>query len=302
MMRPVGRPTASSPTARNPLVGGQFCGITAAEDSSSPRLVRVSTSRLAEIAGQLTEIDRAVMELVADLRLASGAQLERAFWWQGSPEARGRRARRALKRLTNWRVLDRLPRSIGGVRAGSAGFIYSLGPAGARLLAASDKPTRRLGTPGARHVDHTLAVAELVVRLREAERAGRLELLAADAEPACWRNYGGPLGGRLILKPDLFVRAGAGAFEDRWFVEVDRATEAAATITGKGRQYLAHFRSGAEQRAQGIYPRVLWSVPDKARAEVVAEALAGLSAPVVGLFVVCCHDDAVDRLAEESIS
>jgi hypothetical protein len=300
-MRPVARPAAQSPNPRDPLAGGQLVGIRATEDSSSPRLVRVSASRLADIAQQLTDRDQAVMELVADLRLCSGAQLERAFWWQGSAEARGRRARRSLKRLTSWRVLDRLPRSIGGVRAGSRGFVYGLGPVGARLMA-SDGRKRRLGTPGARHVDHTLAVAELVVRLREAERAGRLELLAADAEPACWRTYSGPLGGRLVLKPDLFVRCGAGSYEDRWFVEVDRATEAAATITGKGRQYLAHFRSGAEQRSHGVYPRVLWSVPDVARAEVVAEALAGLSAPVVGLFVVCCHDDAVDRLAEESIS
>jgi Replication-relaxation len=300
-MRPVVRPTALSQTTRDPLAGGQLAAIRAAEDSSSPRLLRVSTSRLADISQQLTDCDRAVMELVADLRLVSGAQLERAFWWHGSPEARGRRARRALKRLTAWRILDRLPRSIGGVRAGSRGFVYGLGPVGLRLMAA-DGRTRRLGTPGARHVDHTLAVAELAIRLREAERAGRLELLTANAEPACWRTFTGPLGARLTVKPDLFVRIGAGSYEDRWFVEVDRATEAAATITGKGRQYLAHFRSGAEQRAHGIYPRVLWSVPDASRAEVVAEALAGLSAPVVGLFIVCCHDDAVDRLAEESIS
>ena len=43
--------------------------------------------------------------------------------------------------------------------------------------------------PGLAFVRHTLAVTELYVRLREAERAGTLELLEFEPEPECWRSY-----------------------------------------------------------------------------------------------------------------
>jgi protein involved in plasmid replication-relaxation len=296
MTRPAVDPIASSSGTRNRPVHGGSHEISAAQDSPLARPVRISTSRLHRIAEQMTECDRAALELVDELRLCTGAQLERAVWWQGAPENRGRVARRALKRLHDWRVLDRLPRSIGGVRAGSRGFVYGLGPAGARLMA-SDGRVRRLGTPGDRHIAHTLAVAELAVGLMEAERAGRLELLAVEGEPRCWRRFSGPLGSRLVLKPDLYLRVGVGSYEDRWMVEVDRATEASTTITGKARQYLAHYRTST-----GTYPRVLWTVPDDRRAEVIAEALRPLPEGAARLFSICRHDQAVARIAEEASS
>ncbi len=44
-------------------------------------------------------------------------------------------ARRVLARLTELGVLARLERRIGGLRAGSSGYVYYLGPAGQRLVA-----------------------------------------------------------------------------------------------------------------------------------------------------------------------
>jgi hypothetical protein len=299
-MMPVASSVASSQNRRDPLSPGQFGQIRETKDSPPARSYRVSARELADIAGRLSDLDGEVLELVARTRLCSGRQLQRAFWFTGTLVTRERRARQALKRLTDRRVLDRLPRVVGGVRSGSAGFVYGVGAVGARLLAEGGGRGRRLGTPGARYVDHTLAAAELVVELMEAERAGRLEVLEIATEPTCWRPFAGALGARLTLKPDLFVRIGVGSFEDRWFVEVDRATEAAPTITAKGRRYLDHFRSGSEQGAHGVYPRVLWSVPDAARAQVVADALAQLPGTAVGLFAVCCHDAVIARLAEEA--
>ncbi len=301
MTAPVGRPIASSQIPTPSLAGGRSGQVTATDDSASPRRSRVSAGQLHDLAGRLSDPDKAALELVGGLRLCSGEQLTRALWWEGTTKAtRERRARRALLRLTAWRVLERLPRRVGGVRAGSRGFLYGVGPAGARLLARDDRRPRRLVTPGDRFVEHTLAVAELVVELMEAERAGRLELVdRPETEPTCWRRFPGPLGGRLTLKPDLFTRLAVGALEDRWFVEIDRATESPATITRKARVYLAHYRSGAEQTAHGVYPRVLWSVPDARRAAVVTEALP---AGAARLFVVCTHAEAVGRLAEEARS
>jgi hypothetical protein len=299
---PVASPVASSQMRRDPLSGGPFGQIRVAKDSLPARRCRVSARELVDIADWLSELDREVVELVARTRLCSGRQLQRAFWPTGTMATRERRARRTLKRLTDRRVLERLPRSIGGVRSGSAGFVYGVGPVGARLLAEDGGRGRRLGTPGSRYVDHTLAVAELVVELMEAERAGRLEVLEIATEPACWRAFTGPLGARLTVRPDLFVRVGVGNLEDRWLIEVDRGTESATTLAAKGTRYLQHFRAGAEQAAHGIYPRVLWTVPDVGRARVADSTLSRFRKTVVGLFTVCRHSEAIARITAEARS
>lgn len=89
---------------------------------------------------------------------------------------------------------------------------------------------------------HTLATTELAVRLREASRDGVLDLIEVQQEPLCWRGYLGPGASRRMLKPDMFVRIGAGALEDRYMVEVDLASESGRTIARKAAAYLEHYR------------------------------------------------------------
>jgi hypothetical protein len=230
--------------------------------------------------------------------------LERLFWSKGELESRARQARRALRRLAEWRILDRQPRSVGGRRAGSRGYIYSLGPAGVRLLdRESGVRVRCLGVPGDRFVAHVLSCTELVVRMEEAARRGDLELIEApQTEPECWRSFLAGFGGRVVLRPDLFVRIGAGTLEDRWFVEVDMATEASGTLTAKFKRYLAHYRSGREQHEHGIYPRVLWAVPHGRRAAQVGEVLRRQPVEAQRLLSVCLLDEVVQRLSEEARS
>jgi hypothetical protein len=264
---------------------------------------RISSARLDSIASQLSPIHRAVLGFVARTRLCSGAQLERTFWTGGQPDSRARQARRTLRQLTGWRILDRQPRSVGGRRAGSRGFIYSLGPAGVRLLdRESGVRVRRLGVPGDRFVTHVLSCTELAVRMEEAARRGGLDVIEIQGEPACWRSFLGAFGARLVLRPDLFVRIGAGELEDRWFVEVDLATEASGTLTAKFKRYLAHYRSGREQHDHGIYPRVLWAVPHGRRAAQVGEVLRRLPAEAQRLVTVCLLDEVVQRLGAEASS
>jgi len=57
-------------------------------------------------------------------------------------EAGKRLARMDLARLVEWRVMARLDRSIGGVRAGSEGFVFRLDAAGQRLI-----PSRAAAVP-----------------------------------------------------------------------------------------------------------------------------------------------------------
>jgi len=191
---------------------------------------------------------------------------------------------------------------MGGVRGGSSTLIYGIGPAGRRILTATGFEPKRLMTPSDRFIRHTLTLTELVVRLHEATLAGELDLIALQTEPRCWRPFLGVMGARLTLKPDLFVRIGAGALEDRWFIEVDLATESLATITGKANAYLAHYRCGDEQRRHGVYPRVIWTVPDRRRAEQIAKALGRPSLGTERLFAIWPYDEVIGRLAAEARS
>jgi hypothetical protein len=250
----------------------------------------------------MSDLDWQLLAFVHDGRFASGAQLIRAFWNTDNAQSTPARAgRRALKRLTDWRVLNTLPRSISGMR-GSAGLIYYTGRAGVRLLAARGVHGPRVEIPGTLHLAHTLATTELALRLREADQAGELELIETQQEPVCWRNYTATLGARKLLKPDLFIRLGAGQQEDRWMVEVDLGSESGRTIARKTTLYAQHYRSNAEQHEHGVYPRVLWVVPDERRAEQIHSVLDRTPEQVRRLFTVRAFDEATGFLAAEARS
>ena len=303
MSRPAMRPGTSSHEAGNPRVGGASRGFSAANGSAPPQsLSYLTASRLHLTRQAMSDLDWQLLAFVHDGRFASGAQLIRAFWSTDNAQSAAARAgRRALKRLTDWRVLQTLPRSISGMR-GSAGLIYYTGRAGVRLLAARGIHGPRVEIPGTLHLAHTLATTELALRLREADQRGALELIEAQQEPVCWRSYTAMLGARKLLKPDLFIRIGAGREEDRWMVEVDLGSESGRTIARKLALYAQHYRSGTEQHEHGVYPRALWTVPDAHRAEQIESVLFRTPEQVRRLFTVRAFDEAVSFLAAEASS
>jgi len=69
------------------------------------------------------------------------------------------------------------------------------------------------------------------------------------------------------LKPDLYAVTASGDYEDHWFCEIDRATESMPTLLKKCVQYEAYRRTGAEQDRLGVFPLVVWVVPDDAQAD-----------------------------------
>jgi hypothetical protein len=303
MSRPMARPTARETAAGKPRSQATFPLVTTREETLSAPLPssRISARQFQAISANLTLLDTNVLGFLAAVRLATCKQLCRRFWIDGtgSDQARARAGRRALKRLSDWRVLDPLPgRARGGLRGGSDTLIYAIGRSGARLLTQHGQMPRRLGAPGQRHIAHTLTVCELVVRLHEADRAGDLELLEIQSEPACWRTFsGGIMGARLTLKPDAFVRVGAGAQEDHWMVEVDLASEHRGTLIAKAKRYHAHYRASS-----GVHPRVLWAVSDRRRAEQLEDLIGHLPAEARRLFTVRLFDDTVAFLAAEARS
>jgi hypothetical protein len=309
MTCPTGRPIAQpqsfgKPRSETPS-GGDWQPTLSAAASRRKGAVRpdgyITDSRLDQIAGQLGERDWQVITFLAENRLATGYQLTRFVWGTGDQSSGGARAaRRALKRMGDARVLERLPRQVGGARGGSAGMVYAVGLAGTRLLARHGFQIKRIGSPGERHVDHALAVTEMLVRLNEAGHAGELDLIEVQPEPACWRAFLGPFGGRQIVKPDLFARVGVGAFEDRWMLEVDLATEGRGALVRKVKGYLAHFRSGVEQAEHGSYPRILWGVPTERRCELLGDVLRAQAYELRAFFAVCLLPDVIQLVAAEA--
>ena len=239
----------------------------------------LTANRLGALDQRLTERDRQLVRAVGRLRLVSHDQLRRVFFTAigGERSAGVRVSQRRLGRLVELAVLARLERRQGGVRAGSDGFIYGLGPAGQKLLqrwnGESLSKTRPLHESGGPFVAHTLACSELFVTLVEADRAGQLDLLEHQAEPDTWRTRIGPSGQPLSLRPDGFVRLGIGARELFWFIEIDRATESLTAVRRQGRAYLDYYHSGA---AADVMPRVAWLAPDHRRADGLRRALHDL--------------------------
>src|SRR6266540_2231394 len=85
---------------------------------------------LAELEASLTDRDRAVLGTLRRVRVATSVQLERLHF----TDVIRRRARQLLARMVRRRLLARLPRVVGGVRAGSTGYVYTLDVAGTRII------------------------------------------------------------------------------------------------------------------------------------------------------------------------
>ncbi|MDQ1438341.1 MAG: hypothetical protein QOK43_1970 [Acidimicrobiaceae bacterium] len=246
---------------------------------------RVTAAGARRIAQDLGPLDLAVLESLSIIQIATGHQLRRLHW--PDTDTGKRLARHHLAKLTKLRILARLERRVGGVRAGSEGYVYALDVVGQRVVAIQQqRRVRRPWTPGASHLAHALAVTDCYVTLKEAEAKQQLELVTFDGEPQCWRRYPGPGGRPADLKPDAFVITTAHGWELRHFIEVDRATEHPARITAKAQRYINYFRSGYEQHTSEVFPKVLWVAPDERRTTGLVDALARIDAESWALFQV----------------
>jgi Replication-relaxation len=250
---------------------------------------------LAQLRERLSERDLGVIRSVAEHRFLTTRQIEALHFADHASELAGARVcRRVLARLTGDRLLARLQRRMGGVRAGSASFVYALGPVGGRLI---DRQRRRFIEPSTTFLTHTLAVPQAHVELVQADRSGQLELLSADIEPDCWRRYIGSGGAGEVLKPDLYVVTGSGDFEDCWFVEIDCGTESPLVLRRKYRAYEAYWRSGREQEAHGTFPLVVWAAPEERRARQLARVIGDSRGLKRDLFRVTTAPSLIELLA-----
>lgn len=267
--------------------------LTAPAASATPAVRRVGARALTALRRDLTLRDWDILRLVADHRYLTTRQLEGfCFTSLGSPASAERTARRVLARLAIRGVLRTLDRRIGGVRSGSSGTVYYLAPAGARLLDDADGRRYRSREPSGRFLEHCLAVADVHLELVGLSTRDQLDGVEVVTEPACWRSWTGPAGQTRSLEPDLFALITGSDYEDSWFIEVDMGTESIPAILKKAAIYDAYRRTGVEQAAHDVFPRVCWLMKgpkDQARATALRHHLAAQAYPD-GLFQVTTED------------
>lgn len=239
---------------------------------TSPRRNHQDLQRL---RSQLSERDWAIVRFLHQHRYATTSQLRRSFFREHASQSAATRACvRVLDRLLTQRILTRLERRVGGVRHGSASFVWCLDVIGDRLTRDQHQARRRQHEPSFAFLVHTLAVTETHVQLDEAASTGAFHLTAIQVETEAWRPYVAPDGAQRILKPDLMVTISTDAYDDHWYLEVDLGTESLPVLLRKCTAYEEYRRTGRPQAEHGVFPRVLWLLPTPARVARLTAAIA----------------------------
>lgn len=235
-----------------------------------------------QLMPRLSDRDWQVLSSIHEFHYLTTQQLARHHFGSTKAGPVPRRANHALTRLNGLGVITHLERRIGGVRAGSSGYVWVLTDLGGRALARkhSGQQTRiRTYEPSAAFLEHTLAVAEVALDIREAAATGSFSVTALELEPHAWRTHLGAGGQVVRLKPDLSVVTSNADFDDYWFIEVDRDTEPPSRVVTKCLAYERYRASGIEQRGHGVFPAVVWVVPNKARVDQLSRHL--VTAPAI---------------------
>jgi hypothetical protein len=258
---------------------------------------RISRSEIQFLASRLSDRDWAIMRFVLQHRYATTGQLRRRFFSSHASQSAATRACvRVLDRLLTHRILTRLERRIGGVRHGSASFVWCLDVVGDRLTRAEGSPRRRVHEPSLPFLTHTLAVTDIHVQLHEAATLGVFQLNAVQVETEAWRTYVAPNGVQSILKPDLMVTVGSDAYDDHWYLEIDLGTESIPVLLRKCRAYEDYRRTGRAQDEHGVFPRVLWVLPTPARVARLEAAITAEPGLPNRLFTGITIEDLIDTL------
>ena len=216
-----------------------------------------------------------LLALVAAHRFATTTQLARltALEYASSASAL-RQTQRHLASLAQQRLLTSLERRVGGWQGGSAVTIWAATTRGQRLVAAEDEEVPRRQRPrevSTTFLDHLLAITEVRTSIEEAVRQEADTEAAVALEPDCWRSALSPSGQVQVLRPDLAVTVTSPAYEDRYLMEVDRATENPGRVIATCWRYQEHQAQASDG---GVFPLVVWLVPTDRRRHRLERAIA----------------------------
>lgn len=248
----------------------------------------------------MSDRDWAVLRSIAEHRFLTTKHIDALYFSGLSRDASGTRmCRHVLRRLHQQAVISHLDQRVGGSRAGSAAYIWRIGPVGDRLLrfGVDGSGRTRSHDPSPWFRRHCLAIADAHLQLLTASRGGQFDLIKIELEPASWRQYPGLGGEPRLLKPDLSVVTASGEFEDHWNFEVDLGNEHLPTILDKCRAYEAYRRTGLEDEARGVFPIVVWLMHSDERVARVRDAIDNARGLDAGLYRVTTEAGLVELVA-----
>ncbi|MCO5216674.1 MAG: replication-relaxation family protein [Thermomicrobiales bacterium] len=234
----------------------------------------IGRNELRQISAQLSQRDRNILWFIRRHQYANTIQIRRQFFFgHASIPAAARACARVLNRLYGQRILTRLERRVGGVKHGSSSYVWCIDVVGDRLTRRPSDPRWRPHEPSIMFLDHTLAITEAHVQLQEATAAGHLQVTKVEVETEAWKQFVTPSGAKSILKPDLKITISGEGYDDHWYLEIDRGTESLPTLIRKCHAYEQYRRTGRAQSEYGVFPRVLWVLPDTRRVERLRAAI-----------------------------
>ena len=245
----------------------------------------------------LNKTDTKLLNLLHQANYLTTKQIGRAiFGDKVTPSTATRRANRATLNLKRIGYLKHLDRRVGGVRAGSSSYVWCLSNNGSDALSQLNQSIkitkRRSYEPTENHLEHTLAIAELYIQLIEINREDpSFEIEDTEFEPKCWRSYSDIGGTPIFLKPDLFAKVIDQEYENYYFFELDRSSTSLTRVVNKAKQYIRYYNLGIEQRVNGVFPFVVWVVPDDKRKYSVAHRINSELDNYTELFVVITLDE-----------
>lgn len=219
-------------------------------------------------------IHRRLLKEIREHRFVTTHQLVRlTSAAYGSRRSAIRQTLRHLTVLRERHLIVGLERRIGGWQGGSTVTIWTLTTKGLRILTGS-RGRLRPHHYSTTFLEHLLAITETRVLLHETTEQHPELRIDTAGEPSCWRRYLDGHGHPVTLKPDLAVTVTSDEFVDRYFFEIDRATENPARVIRKCWQYQQYRQTGLEQgRSDGTFPAVIWLVPHPQRKDQLQRAL-----------------------------
>ena len=216
-----------------------------------------------------------LLALVAAHRFATTTQLARLTAPEyASPASALRQTQRHLASLAQQRLLTSLERRVGGWQGGSAVTVWAATTRGQRLVTAEGEEVPRRQRPrevSTTFLDHLLAITEVRTSIEEAVRQEADTEAAVALEPDCWRTALSPSGQVQVLRPDLAVTITSPAYEDRYLIEVDRATENPGRVIATCWRYQEHQAQASDG---DVFPLVVWLVPTDRRRHRLERAIA----------------------------
>lgn len=248
-----------------------------------------STARFSSLVpAPIHPMQARLLALVAAHRFATTTQLARltAVEYASSASAL-RQTQRHLASLAQQRLLTSLERRVGGWQGGSAVTIWAATTRGHRLVAAEGEEVPRRQRPrevSTTFLDHLLAITEVRTSIEEAVRQQTDTEAAVALEPDCWRTALSPSGQPQVLRPDLAVTVTSPAYEDRYLIEVDRATENPGRVIATCWRYQEHQAASSQVSDGGVFPLVVWLVPDDRRRHRLERAIAHSTGLLSDLF------------------